>query len=348
MSSSWTPNENAQTLFAERCWLQGVMVSSVAYGISVSLYVMSFHLLVRNSTRVEFKKRLPLLIYITVAFILGTIFMVTLAAFTQMAFIDNRDYPGGPNAYENNMFSIPVDDVGNASFVLTNWLADALVVWRCKVIYQGCRVPIWIVMLLPCLMLAASIAMGIMFLIQVSTTNPYVTSNINFTLPYLSISLALNIIVTIAIVLRLLTLRYRIVSVLGATYGTQYTSIAAMIIESAALYSVLSVAFLVLFGIGNAVSEVFLQSLSQFQIIATLLIAFRVAQGKGWSEDTVTRVMNTQQPESLPLHKMRFALPGASETLASSGDTTDSKIEEACGMNPSSRDILVNVEVAME
>ena len=108
--------------------------------------------------------------------------------------------------------------------------------------------------------------MGIMFLIQVSTTNPYVTNGINFTLPYLSLSLALNIILTIAIVLRLLTFRYRIVSVLGPTYGTQYTSIAAMIIESAALYSAVSVTFLVLFGIGNPVSQVFIQSLNQFQV----------------------------------------------------------------------------------
>lgn len=105
-----------------------------------------------------------------------------------------------------------------------------------------------------------------MFLIQVSTTNPYVTNGINFTLPYLSLSLALNIILTIAIVLRLLMFRYRTVALLGPKHGTQYTSIAAMIIESAAIYSTISITFLVLFGLGNPVSQVFLQSLSQFQV----------------------------------------------------------------------------------
>ena len=108
--------------------------------------------------------------------------------------------------------------------------------------------------------------MGIMFLIQVSTTNPYVTNGINFTLPYLSLSLTLNIVLTIAIVFRLLSFRYQIVSALGPKFGAQYTSIAAMTIESAALYSTVSIAFLALFGIGNAVSQVFLQSLSQFQV----------------------------------------------------------------------------------
>jgi hypothetical protein len=127
-SSSWVPDEDSQTLFSERCWLQGVVISAIAYGITVSLYFLSFHLLLREKNRVEFKQRLPLLIYITVSFLLGTLFMIALAAFTQMAFIDDRNYPGGPSAFENNMFSIPVDNAGNAAFVLSNWLSDALLV----------------------------------------------------------------------------------------------------------------------------------------------------------------------------------------------------------------------------
>jgi hypothetical protein len=319
------------TLFSERCWLQGAIISAIAYGITVSLYFLSFNLLVRDRNRVEFKKRLPLLVYISLSFLLGTLFMCALAAFTQMAFIDDRNYPGGPDAFENNEFSIPVDDAGNAAFVLSNWLSDALLVWRFKVIYQRGRIPLWIMMLFPCLMLAGSVGLGIMFLIQVSTTNPYVTNGINFTLPYLSLSLALNIILTIAIVLRLFTFRYRVVSVLGPKHGTQYTSIAAMIIESAALYSAVSITFVVLFGLGNPVSQVFIQSLNQFQTIATLLIVFRVAQGKGWNEDTATYVMSTRRTGPLELGKMRFTSPSASLTLAGSREmvkSTNGEFEE--------------------
>lgn len=127
-NSSWVPDEDSQTLFSERCWLQGVVISAIAYGVTVSLYFLSFYLRVRDQNRVEFRKRLPLLAYITISFLLGTIFMIALAAFTQMAFIDDRNYPGGPNAYENNMFSIPIDNTGNVVFVLSNWLSDALVV----------------------------------------------------------------------------------------------------------------------------------------------------------------------------------------------------------------------------
>ncbi|KAG1753138.1 hypothetical protein EDD22DRAFT_827934 [Suillus occidentalis] len=281
MSSSWTPDESPETLLAEKGWLQGTVVSAIAYGIDVALYFMCFNLLFRQMNRTNYKKHMPLLIYITSVFIFSTLFMAALANFTQLAFIQYRNYPGGPNAFEINMFGIPVDNLGNACGLITMILSDGLVVWRCMVIYRGCMVPMWAIMLFPGLMYAASIVMGIMWMLQVTTASPYFSStNINYTVPYLSLSLALNIIITIVIVLRLLTYRHRICNVLGPGYGTQYTSIAAMIIESAALYSAFSVALLSLFLIGNPISATFIEALTQVQIIAMLLIVFRVAQGK--------------------------------------------------------------------
>jgi hypothetical protein len=106
-------------------------------------------------------------------------------------------------------------------------------------------------------------AMGIMYL----TTNPYTTSGIDFVPPCIALSLGLNIVLTIAIVVRLLIFRYRIISLMGPRYGTEHTSAAAMVIESAALYSAVSVSFLVLFGIGNSVSQAFAHSQIQFQVM---------------------------------------------------------------------------------
>ncbi|KAG2039752.1 hypothetical protein BDR03DRAFT_991702 [Suillus americanus] len=320
MSSSWTPDESSETLLAEKGWLQGAVVSAVAYGIDVALYFMCFHLLFRQMNRMNYKKHLPLLIYITTTFILSTLFMAALADFTQLAFIQYRNYPGGPNAFENEMFGIPVDTLGNVSGFLTMMLSDGLVVWRCMVIYRGCAVPMWIIMLFPGLMFTASFAVGIMFLLQVTSNSPYFSStNINYTVPYLSLSLALNIIISIVIVLRLLTYRHRISKVLGSSYGTQYTSIAAMIVESAALYSAFSVAFLTLFLLNNPISAVFIQSFTQVQIIAMLLIVFRVAQGKGWSQDTMSRVMTSRPSvQAIRMGDLRYGLQDSSKTFTGS------------------------------
>ncbi|KAG2068818.1 hypothetical protein BDR04DRAFT_1078945 [Suillus decipiens] len=313
MSSSWTPDESSETLLAEKGWLQGTVVSAVAYGIDVALYFMCFHLLLRQMNRTNYKKYLPLLIYITTTFILSTLFMAALANFTQLAFIQYRNYPGGPNAFENNVL---MGNLGNVCGFLIMTLSDGLVVWRCKVIYKGCMVPMWAIMLFPCLMFTASFAMGIMWLLQVATDSPYFS--INYTIPYFSLSLALNIIITIVIVLRLLTYRYRISSALGSSYGTQYTSIAAMIVESAALYSAFSVAFLILFNLNNPISEIFIEALTQVQITAMLLIVFRVAQGKSWSQNTMSKVMTSRPSvQAIRMGDIRY---GGSKTFTGSNN----------------------------
>ena len=39
--------------------------------------------------------------------------MITLAAFTQMTFVDDRKFPGGPGAYEDVMYYVPTDKVNS-------------------------------------------------------------------------------------------------------------------------------------------------------------------------------------------------------------------------------------------
>lgn len=79
-------------------------------------------------------------------------------------------------------------------------------------------------------------------------------------------SLSLNIIVTILIVTRLLLYRARISRVMGKAHGAQYASLAAMIVESAAIYSSFSIMFLAPFAVGSPISQLFLQSLSPVQV----------------------------------------------------------------------------------
>ena len=58
----------------------------------------------------------------------GTMFTGATSKFTQLAFIEDRNFPGGPNAFANEMFAIPVDALANVCFVLSQWLCDALIV----------------------------------------------------------------------------------------------------------------------------------------------------------------------------------------------------------------------------
>ncbi|KAK7059077.1 hypothetical protein VNI00_001701 [Paramarasmius palmivorus] len=226
--------------------------------------------------------------------------MAGLLQFTQESFIDGREIEGGPNVFEEIMFSLPVDMLANVIMVLITWFCDIINVWRCLVIYKGCRVPAWLVNLIPILLYFASVAFGILFLKQVGTVSqsPWDSSGINFTIPYYTMSLALNILVTILIVLRLLVYRHRITQAMGSGHGSHYTSLVAMVVESAAIYSSFALCFLVPFSVNSPVAQLFLQALSPIQGVSTFLIIFRIAQGKGWSHDAYTNAFTSTTPAS--------------------------------------------------
>jgi hypothetical protein len=46
--------------------------------------------------------------------------------FTQESFIDGRDIPGGPSAFETTMFSIPIDMLGNVVMIMSTWFCDVI------------------------------------------------------------------------------------------------------------------------------------------------------------------------------------------------------------------------------
>lgn len=124
MSNS--PAESASTLLAERAWLQGAILCAGAYGIVFTLSLSCLHQL--WSYRGGRVQRAILILYVGVVFLLCTLFVTSNTAFTQMAFINDRNFPGGPAAYEADEFSIPVDNISNVAYVIANWCTDAVLV----------------------------------------------------------------------------------------------------------------------------------------------------------------------------------------------------------------------------
>lgn len=127
---SYTPNESPAQLFAEQAWLAGALLTGAGYGIVLALFWLCFQALWNRLKRkdVNCRRHLFFLLYVCVMFVFGSLFLGSNSKFTQLAFINNRGYIGGPSEYEQQMFSIGVDEVGNVSYVLANWLADSLLV----------------------------------------------------------------------------------------------------------------------------------------------------------------------------------------------------------------------------
>lgn len=95
-ANPYAPDLPLADILAEKGWLQGAIVGGVAYGADLVLFAISFYMLIRQATSSRGRSiaTVILLVYTTLIFILATLFMGSLAKFTEMSFVDNRNFPG--------------------------------------------------------------------------------------------------------------------------------------------------------------------------------------------------------------------------------------------------------------
>ena len=94
----------------------------------------------------------------------------------------------------------------------------------------------------------------------------WTSSTINFGISYWSISVSINIIVTTLIVGRLLYFRSRTLHVVNKEQAQTYTGIVAMLVESAALYSVTGLIFIISYALDNMIQHVMMHVLAHVQV----------------------------------------------------------------------------------
>ena len=101
------------------------------------------------------------------------------------------------------------------------------------------------------------------------TTRPPLIQIMPGTIPYFSISLSLNVILTLMIVVRLILHARDTRTAMGKTgLGGLYKAIVTILAESCALFAVNSLLYLALSGAGNAVLYVFSPIVGQTQVRA--------------------------------------------------------------------------------
>lgn len=113
-----------------------------------------------------------------------------------------------------------------------------------------------------------SLALGVLWILQSSqpSLSLYSAHSLAFGTSYYSISLSVNILLTILIIVRLLIYRKKVMQILPAEHTKQYLSIATIIVESASLYSVFALIFLVTYAVGHPVNGVFMVTASASQV----------------------------------------------------------------------------------
>ncbi|KIL60565.1 hypothetical protein M378DRAFT_167924 [Amanita muscaria Koide BX008] len=235
---------------------------------------------------------LSLLAYVTLLLVLSSLLVAVVTWALEETFINNRNYPGGPWAYFNSTHILPITAI---FFVITfslTFLSDLLMLWRCWVIWTSAFLPrlvTYAVLLFPLVLFLASFVLGIIWCQQSSPGGHpfYNKTAIIITTSYYATSIGMNVLVTFLIALRLCLHRRKLLNTLPPEHAKQYLSLVAILVESAALYSVVALAFIISKYLRSPMDPIFL-ALSPFcQQIAGYLIILRVAQGRAWGLKTL-------------------------------------------------------------
>ena len=216
--------------------------------------------------------------------------------------------PPGPLGYQYFTYANAINVVPTLMFLLNNWLADGLLVslpqaqsygcltwfiklYRCYVVYTMN----YLVIAFPCLMYLASLgacsnpprtdtklsanvidtATGITFICKVSrpTSTTHISANLKtIGLPHNSISVSLNVLLTLMVVVRLMLHNKEIRKAMGTstTNGGLHKAIVTMLVQSCALYTVNFVLFIGLWAVNNPIANTFFPILIQTQVRTVL------------------------------------------------------------------------------
>ncbi|KAK0244745.1 hypothetical protein EDD85DRAFT_732551, partial [Armillaria nabsnona] len=286
---TYRTNEPASVLWTEQAYNAAVYIGAIAYGAQlVVAYLAIYHVLYGKRQKFAWQY----IAYITLLVIVSTTYTAGNIHACELTWIDERNYPGGPPGflyaqnrpqeflYKQN-HTPPLRVAGAAAIIIT-FLADVCLLWRCYVVYHNN----WIVVVFPALILFSTATMGVLYLIQISSSSLGKITILAY-VAYRSSSVTFNILVTFMMVIRLLLMRKRIRASLGPQYGRLYTGLAALMIESALPHTVISILLIGLYCSNNVAYILFVPLLTIVEAVTSELIILRVASGYALSKETV-------------------------------------------------------------
>jgi len=247
----------------------GTMISAILYGIVVTLSFDCFKLLFKKNITVPSRPMRRFLVFLILTmFLLSTLSLIQGMLISSTSIFRGYNFPSLP---------------GGAPYVLpfSIWAADAFMLWRCAILYQG--IPRLARIALLCfisLVFVAALASGLLLFFTFSESWMRLP-----TLLIVSSSTLFNVIVSVLIVVRLIRHQIYLRNVLGPGHGSPYTRVMAMTVESASLLILVGIPYVFLVAYQDSAGSMMLLSLlPQICAISTLLIIYRVADGRAAME----------------------------------------------------------------
>ncbi|KAJ3476308.1 hypothetical protein NLI96_g11250 [Meripilus lineatus] len=323
------PGETAAELWLERSYFVGGFLAAVAYGIHCSIFGACAYFLLHDTNPQKRSENYKLLCFVSFIWAVATINLGTGIKWNQMMWIDDRNYPGGPLGFLFGEFSLPVNTLGSTSYVVNNCLTDLMVLYRCFVIWGNN----YLIVLIPFLAIVTSTILSVLTLVQSALpgANLWTRITFSFAVPYWSLSISINILLTLMIIYRLVTTRNLLISALGKEHARDYTSLIAVTIESASIYSIVSLIYIVAFARNSAVQNLCLPVLGQLMCIAPELIILRMAFGTAFSRETATSLSNSRHGRT---SNSVTAVAGTGATSGTAGSRSSSIGEKDASDSP--------------
>ncbi|KAI6121295.1 hypothetical protein F5141DRAFT_510215 [Pisolithus sp. B1] len=295
--SSYTPNTN---LWLERSRLDGMMLGAVSYGVLLLLTFQAVGAILSRRRHGNGAVYRPwLLAYVVVTFVLATIGFAANLKYTEMIWIDLRDAPGGPVALIEDELSYWINVMALTCYYVMEWFMQALLLHRCIVVWNGNK---YIAIFMTSLFLTmigtyqaipakevyskANCVPQALSISVLAGASGAVFYNLNTQLAYLCIEVGMTVAYTVLVSWRLLNFRREVGGLVGSEHLGTYDAAVTMVVESAAMYSVLGIIFIISYALHSNISNLVLLSISHVQAISQLIIIIRVVQGRAMGTHT--------------------------------------------------------------
>lgn len=130
-STSWAPiGESSLDILNDSVHLiASTVITGMTYGVVLTLYCICAHILLPQVKTVKRRQAVFTFIYISWMFLFCTVYVASNARNTQLAYVNNRNFPGGPAQYTIFIFDQPTTKVGLVAFFAINWMTDAVLVY---------------------------------------------------------------------------------------------------------------------------------------------------------------------------------------------------------------------------
>ncbi|KXN83329.1 hypothetical protein AN958_01565 [Leucoagaricus sp. SymC.cos] len=285
----------------------GNYLSGILYGLELVLYFLIIRNLRRRKTVGSRVWRFSA-IFGTLGFVLLTIDVSCNAVWGEIMWIEAAKNPGGVSTFLNTQVSVWYQTLGSASIIALIFTGDALLLHRLFIIWGSN----FLIMIIPVLAYLAAFALAITQLVWAGTPhgNFFIGKSRNFGIPYYAITIGLNIIVTGLIWGRIVRLNRALFKLPEDDHPWRFhTNPYSIFIESAALYSLFGIIFLVPYAMQSQTSIAFGQMWAKLAGISPQLIILRMISGRAWSKEKIRQAESTLNvPSVLPPVDVEVAL----------------------------------------